>query len=185
MMRFQRAFRLLSITVLVFGAFAVADPPFGKASFSLTIRTSQDVVKAGSEVLVLITLTNISDHDLYDSVPVTSSPAGENSYGIEIRNDKGVRAPLTRYGYIARGEVPPPEMNASQPGEWMGSLFTGSVLLVTVEPGKTSGAAIRANELYDLSRPGKYSIQVTKRDDENKTIVTSNTITVTVAPAAQ
>jgi hypothetical protein len=181
-MRFRHEFTALLSIALVFGVFAAAAPPLRKSPFSLTIHTPKDVVKAGSEVRVGITLTNISDHDIYDSVPVGSSPSGEFYYRIEIRNDKGVRAPLTRFGYIARGEVPPPE---AQPGHLDDLIFASSVLLVTVEPGKVSGAVIMANELYDLSRSGKYSIQVNRWDDESKTTVTSNTITVTVVPATQ
>jgi C4-type Zn-finger protein len=33
-----------------------------------------------------------------------------------------------------------------------------------------------------MSKPGKYSIQVERIDDESKTVVKSNTITVTVTP---
>ena len=191
-MRVRPEFIVLLSIALVFGVFAAAAPPLRKPPFSLTIRTTQDVVTAGSEVRVVITLTNISDHDIYDSVPVTSSPAGENYYGIEIRDDKGVRAPLTRFGYIARGEKPPPDKpaqsqngNADQTRDWGGSFYSGSELTVTVEPGKDSYAAIIANQQYDLSRPGKYSIQVSHWDYESKTIVLSNTITVTVVPATQ
>jgi hypothetical protein len=38
------------------------------------------------------------------------------------------------------------------------------------------------HELYDMSRPGEYSIQVSLYDDETKTWVKSDTITVTVTP---
>ncbi len=161
-----------------------------KPAFSLTISTSQHVVKAGSEIMVKITMTNISHHDIYGSIAVaTNSVLGENFYEIEVKNHKGVRAPLTRYGYLARGKVPPPDKsppslsgNASQPGDARDALFMGSVVSTTIPPEESSGDAIIANKLYDLSQPGKYSIQVTHRDPESKTTVRSNTITVTVVP---
>jgi hypothetical protein len=141
--------------------------------------------------MVTITLKNISDHDIYGAFAVTRTAAGETFHGIEIKNEKGVRAPLTRYGHIAKGETPPADkpnqsqnQNASQGGGSEGSPFTGSVVSVTIPPGGVSRDAIIANKLYDLSQPGKYSIQVNKWDGESKTMATSNTIIITVIPAA-
>jgi hypothetical protein len=41
---------------------------------------------------------------------------------------------------------------------------------------------ISVSDLYDLSKPGQYTIQVRRWDDETKTWVKSNTLTVTVTP---
>jgi hypothetical protein len=41
---------------------------------------------------------------------------------------------------------------------------------------------IALNDFYDLSAPGQYTIQVRRWDDETKTWVKSNTLTVTVSP---
>jgi hypothetical protein len=190
-MRIPDKFMRLFILSFVFGLFASGAIAYGQPTFSLTITTPHDVVQAGSEVLVTITLKNISDHDIYGAFAVTHSAVGESFHGIEIKSEKGVRAPLTRYGHLAKGETPPADKTAQsqnqkapQAGGSDESPFTGSVVSVTIPPGGISRDAIVANKLYDLSQPGKYSIQVNKWDVKSKTMVTSNIITVTVIPAA-
>ncbi len=54
--------------------------------------------------------------------------------------------------------------------------------LICLKPGEDWRNTIRVDDLYDLSKPGQYTIQVRRWDDETKTWVRSNTITVTVTP---
>ena len=49
-------------------------------------------------------------------------------------------------------------------------------------PGESWRDLILMKNLYDLSQPGQYTIQVRRWDDETKTWVKSNTLTVTVTP---
>src|SRR5690348_13128629 len=58
-------------------------------------------------------------------------------------------------------------------------------LAVLPEPGATFSEDLDLSNLYDLSRPGKYAIQVSRLDLESKTEVRSNTITVTVEEASE
>jgi len=169
--------RFIQAAIVVFALCAVTIPAFGQATFSLTISTPHDVVKAGSEVRVKITLTNTSNHDIGVGVERQVSSYGEKHYEVEVQNEKGVRAPLTRHGHIMRGEVPDP------PGDLAEQLELGSDLILDVKPGDVAYDVIIANKMYDLSQPGKYSIQVHRFDPESQTEVLSNTITVTVTPA--
>lgn len=41
---------------------------------------------------------------------------------------------------------------------------------------------IKLDEMYDLSAPGKYTVQVPHYDEDNKEDVKSNTVTITVTP---
>jgi hypothetical protein len=52
----------------------------------------------------------------------------------------------------------------------------------TYAPAEERTQIIVVNDLYDLRQPGQYTIQVRRWDDETKTWVKSNTITVTVTP---
>jgi hypothetical protein len=53
---------------------------------------------------------------------------------------------------------------------------------VPMAPGEVMKTEIRLSDLYDLSLPGKYTVQVRYYDDENKEEVKSKAITVTVVP---
>lgn len=54
--------------------------------------------------------------------------------------------------------------------------------LVSIGPGEDWWDTIKVNDLYDLHKPGTYTLQVRRWDDETKTWVKSNTITLTVTP---
>jgi hypothetical protein len=49
-------------------------------------------------------------------------------------------------------------------------------------PGKVMKTEIRLDEVYDLTSPGKYTIQVSHYDEDNKEEAKSNTLTITVTP---
>jgi len=51
-----------------------------------------------------------------------------------------------------------------------------------LDPGKSVTNRVNVTQVYDLSRPGKYTIQVKQYDDESKSFVKPNKITVTVTP---
>jgi hypothetical protein len=87
-----------------------------------------------------------------------------------VRDDKGNSPPETKYQRVLRGEEPLTE-------PWVASVAT-----ISVDPGKTFSDAMIANKFYDLSKPGKYKIQVQRTDPASKVVVKSNVITVTVTP---
>ena len=70
-----------------------------------------------------------------------------------------------------------------------GEHYTGKPTMVVTHGGgprlvKADGTltdTIDLNKLYDL-QPGKYTIQVERLDEDGKTVVKSNTITVNVTP---
>jgi len=47
-------------------------------------------------------------------------------------------------------------------------------------PGKSSIDQVNVSKLYDLSRPGKYRIKLQRFDEQTKSLVMSDGITVTV-----
>ena len=55
-------------------------------------------------------------------------------------------------------------------------------LLVSLKPGEDWRNTLRVSDLYDLSKPGQYTIQVRRWDYETRTWVKSNTVMVTVTP---
>ena len=52
----------------------------------------------------------------------------------------------------------------------------------SVEPGKDNRESLPIDKQFDLTRPGRYSLQVEKEDRATKTVVKSNTLVLTITP---
>jgi hypothetical protein len=144
-----------------------------RPSFSVTISVPQDVVAAGSEVKVKITLKNTSNHD----IGIPKSPADDQggSYNkITVRDEEG-NLVADNATIAARTDK-----HKGTQSELM-NLTMETIILFTVKPGESLKDGIKLSEIYDLSKPGKYSIEL-ERTDDTKTVVKSNTITLTVTP---
>jgi hypothetical protein len=153
----------------------------GKAPlpYSITISTPNLIVKAGSQVRITIIVKNITDR----KVPVMQSNGvdeGEFNYDLDIRDEQGKQAPETNELRSLRGE---PDEHGHRHASYIVSEIT-----YYLKPGETLQDGIIANKLYDLSKPGKYTIQVSRYKPEygkhgfSKARVKSNKITLTVTP---
>jgi hypothetical protein len=58
--------------------------------------------------------------------------------------------------------------------------FPGSVKFGAMVPGETTTEEQEVSALYDMRKPGKYTIQVWKRDPDYD--IKSNVVTITVPP---
>lgn len=127
--------------------------------FSLTLSTEKPSLKAGEEVWVKIQMTNTSKHN----VNCTSTDVGpvNLSYQFDIRD---------KAGKAAKKLIAHPE------------LIPGHFRLCSLEPGGTVSSDNHISWLYDLSRPGKYLIRVSRvnSDDESAGVIKSNVITINV-----
>jgi len=146
-----------------------------KPPFSLMISADGSTVNPGSEIWLTITMENKSDHDM--SVYRENTPdQGGFVYKVDVHEDKGTTVPETKFGRRIQGHDTPEE-RAREPYV---TLTSGGEQ--TLAPGKKMTDRININRLYDLSRSGKYTIQVRRFDPENKAFVLSNKIIVTVTP---
>jgi hypothetical protein len=142
-------------------------------SFSFGISAASADVKAGAAVIVKIQLKNTSDHDLsWMSLPGGDVHGEVMGFRPIVKDAQGTEPPLTKWGRQVFGRTA-----KGEPG-----LVLNAVGLVAVHPGDVMKTEIHLNELYDLSAPGKYSVQMRYFDDENKDEVRSNAITVIVVP---
>jgi hypothetical protein len=141
-----------------------------KPPFSLTITAADSVVKSGSEIWADATVKNTSDHEI--SVFSTSDHLG-NEYNADVWTDKSTLAPETRLGREINNHTTPEDERTPQ-------IRISSRGSIPLKPGKTFTDHANVSTMYDLSQPGKYTIQFRKYDDESKTTVKSNKITVTV-----
>jgi hypothetical protein len=130
-------------------------------SIRLTIETS--IVRVGSGVSVNGHLTNTSNKPL-DASGCHCGPSGLDSYLTwEARDERG--------RMVAKRIYPHPE------------LATGSAILDRiVKPGQSIAGSQDISRLFDMSRPGKYVIQASRRisDEKDSDVVKSNKVTVTV-----
>jgi hypothetical protein len=130
-----------------------------ESQISLTLTGPRAPVKVGSELWIKMVLKNGSNQ----SVAVTNhEPEGPGQSGpyVEVRDSQGMPAPQTEY-YHSR-----------QNGQ-DGSFFTDTVRL-----GESRQSSLLISRLYDMSRPGEYTIQVYRTF--GKDTIRSNRITMTV-----
>jgi hypothetical protein len=141
--------------------------PTYEPTFSIVISTPQEVVKTGAEVRLKIVFTNNSAQPLHYATGVPGRGTGPG-FEIDVRDREGKRIPETPYGVKTQGKGP------HHP-------FVGSVFAATVQPEGTVEREVLSSKEYDLSRPDKYTVQVTERNP-NPEPSKSNTMTLTVTP---
>jgi hypothetical protein len=154
-------FLLLAAAFPIVPALGAQSPPnqVAKPPFSISISLAQEVVKAGSEVRLDIVLTNILDQD------IVIARCGEPNYQIEVYDSQG--KPLPKLNDCVPKEDP------GHPG-WT-SLCPGDVTTASapicrpqnqiLKPHEVLKEATVISKLCDLSRAGKYTIQVQLAND--------------------
>jgi len=164
----KRSAAMLALLTLVFFSANIQAQDAPRAQnrqppFSLTIRAKEGEIKSGSLIWVDATVESKSNH----AVLVYQATSGDMDQGgwvyqIDIRNELEGTPPKTKYAH--------------------GLGAGGSGGYVRLDPGKTLVHSVNVSKLYDLNPPGKYTIQFGRFDRETKTLVRSNTVTVTVTP---
>ncbi len=174
-----------------------------KPPFSISISLAQEVVKAGSEVRLEIVLTNILDQN------IVIAQCGGTNYQIEVYDSQG--KPLPKLNDCVPKEDPDhPGWRSLCPGEVTTASPPGCVPHNQVlKPQEVLKEETVVSTLYDLSRPGKYTIQVQrvnnprtvievpgkfgyswdielddKMNDTSRGTAKSNTVTLTVEPSS-
>jgi len=156
----MRIFRSLVLLAGITALWTPVSAHNAHASFSIVITTDNPVIKAGSDVVIKIRMTNNSNHD----VDCTMAPANglDRKYQYDVRDAQG---------------NPAAKIVRSHP-----ELESGSILPCTLKPGQSTPPVDNSiSWIYDLTHPGKYVVQVS-RDDPKEGKAKSNTITLTVKP---
>ena len=139
--------------------------------YSVAISAPIVEVKAGSELKVSIVLTNLTDKELI--LDLDNGSREEFDYTIHVLGKDGQEPSETRYLRAVKGE------DTVDPASKTELIVVGSNGFRAVKPGETLTHTIDLNKLY-LLKPGQYAVQVERFEDESKTHVKSNKITVTV-----
>ena len=171
------------------GAGAAQDRQQPKPSLALVITAGISEIKLGSPVQLKLVLTNTSGHDVWLSMSNVNWPVFRNvalrKIDIQVRDGDGKPTAETEYGRtIHRRSVEKPapsELDPSRPlrgGGLPHDVFT--VLL----PERTLTEESDLSKEFDLSKPGKYTVQATAAfaDPDTGLGVHSNTVTFTIAP---
>lgn len=137
-----------------------AAPGANGPAIPISISVARNTVKSGSSVSVNVTLKNSTKQDLAFSYP----SADPLTCMVVVRDASGNAVADTKLGQTLK----------SQHSAWQRPLVS-----YTLNPGETQSRECAVSDLYDLSSPGKYSIEVTQLDGRS---VHSNVLTVTVAP---
>jgi hypothetical protein len=145
-------------------------------SFSLAIKAEADSVKAVSPVTIDVKLKNVSDHDTSLGM-FYAGPNIELSGKIQIAQGD-TKVLETAWGRRIMGHATKDDLD-SDPSS---AIVTGKDVNIALKPGGIYAYSLAISRIYDLSQPGKYTVQLQRLDDENETLVVSNKITVTVTP---
>lgn len=146
--------------------------PSPHSVISVTLSSVSNDVKLGSEVRLKIVVTNTSNHEMLLERPV-GIYQGEILNRFEVRDEKGSPAVKKPYYRLLTGEP-----MTSYPQEEYLRDMTGSM----VKPGESVIEEVILNKLYELDKPGKYTIRVEHTDPVTQMPVKSNTITLTITP---
>jgi len=151
--------------------------------FSLAISVAHETAKTGAPIVFEIRFKNILDHKILRTERPDGPIHGELlGFLPTVKDAEGKEPPLTRLGRS--------EFRRKKPGDddSDGFMFQSGVGGSWLPPGGVMTPVIKLNELYDLSVPGKYTVQVLHGGydlhggHDDKTEVRSNTVTVTVTP---
>jgi len=126
-------------------------------------------------VSMKLTLTNISGQDLL----IMSS---RTAWGLEFHYTFSVRD--AQGNVPARRPMPPlavvkPDATAS--GKFELILPRSGDFGMSLKPGASDHEQFDLGESFDLTKPGKYTVQLKRKDVKTGVEVESNTVTVTVA----
>ncbi len=136
----------------------------GGQPFTITIAAGATEVKAGTDVCIKVTLTNNSPHDLNMSAGLIDGIDVNPNYRFDIHDESGK--------LVQKRVYPHPELATGKPYSYF------------VKPNEVYVQSQCPSTLWDMQTPGKYTIQVFRRELENSRTpeIGSNVVTVTVLP---
>jgi hypothetical protein len=147
-----------------------ATVPHSQSDYSLTIRANPAEAKVGSEVRIMVTVRNISDHPVGILVPMKNLDDAVFYYKTYVREEDGALLPETQQGRKVR-------TGKGEHGEDV--VTVSSDLERILMPGGIQTHQILLNRLFEFRKPGKYSVEL-DRDDGAGRIAKSNIVTITI-----
>jgi len=157
---------------------AAATPPF-----TLELRVPSVIpplypAKRGTPVTLQVVTKNVSTHDIILRRQEHERDSGlfGSTLRVDVEDAGGNGPPDAELGRSIN------HLKEASPDPASQAAARAAGTLVSLKPGEDWRTTIWVSDLYDLSEPGEYTVQVRRWDHETKTWVKSNTITVTVTP---
>jgi hypothetical protein len=154
-----------TILMLLVGMQAVSPPR--TYPISVSISTPAETVKSGEEIRVNVRVTNTSNHVVKILKSSGNEGPADGVNSADVTYDGGQRAPRipNHQIFLTRG-------------------------LISVKPGDSKEDFLIVSKLFDMSKPGRYTVLVRHElleddgtDDKFKrSFVPSNSISITVTP---
>ncbi|MGB9408823.1 MAG: hypothetical protein WCA89_14900 [Terracidiphilus sp.] len=163
---------LLGFVVFAFPINAQTNPENPK--FTLTIKAYHSEVTLGSQFGIAITIRNISDKSLSFRFARHGAMADGDQYDVRENNGKQV----ARYGEQRTVQHPNGETWHIPAGP------VGPSGVGWIRPGESTEEASMISDDYNFDHPGKYTIQVSRKESWSPSPIYSNIITITVLPAS-
>jgi hypothetical protein len=172
-----RAYSFVIVSIIAMAGFgkAIAEDA---VPVSVSIQSPVSEVKAGSEVKLIITVTNTSDHDVMLYKATGQDGQAEAVNKIDVRDESGALQPRIDGQMVEIGGA-----KHIVPKRWM------SRQGIRLKAGEKLEDFTRLSNLFDLSKPGKYAVTVrhemradSSGPDLKLIYATSNTITIRVVP---
>jgi hypothetical protein len=163
-MKLRIAFYLL-MTIPAFSSYLLlAQKSLVKPPFTLVLTSKEPKVGLGNDVWVKIVWTNTSKVELNASSYWDSGSGRDYSYILDFRNGDG--DPVAKIPN--KSGIPP----------------TFSAGFGTLKPGESRNNEIDLSRIFDLSHPGDYALQVSRRAPKELGggVIKSNKITITIIP---
>lgn len=141
-------------------------------AIKVTLTAPQKPIKTGSTVEVSVTITNISN-DAFTYVQQAVADHGGFDYKFTVRGSKGSEPPLTEFHQALKGRENPKYLTRNTP-------LSGSLVYRQFLPAQSFTSTVDLSRLYDLRKPGTYTVQAKVFDSHDKRTVESNVVTITV-----
>ena len=149
------------LILIMLAARATSSAQNSTGPFTLTLDAKENLVRAGSEVKVDITLRNSSNRPMHVSYGLS-----ELEYAFDVRDSQNRIPPETEFARKSKGGV-----------------HFSNDHVFNLQPGESlPRAPLVVSKFYDLRRPDKYTIQVSRAvpKELGGGTMKSNFITITV-----
>jgi len=139
--------------------------------FSITVDPPAGPIKLGSPINFTVTVTNISDKEIY-----WESDRGKDTVY------KAFAVLLMKGGHEVETTFFHRKITGRQRTDDSQEVETGSSISLPHPPGKMFVMTIDLERLYEIREPGVYTLDVSRFDEDSKTTVRSNFLTLKIVP---
>jgi hypothetical protein len=143
--------------------------PTVEPGYSITVLPPADLIAVGSPIKITVVVKNIGAKEIPWRAEFLDTPY--RAFHFLLSHD-GHEVDTTPFHRRMRGEQRPDDPPLVE---------SGSSVVSSVTPGKSFTYTIDLKRLYQIADPGRYSLDVSRVDDENKTVVRAKPLFLEIA----